>query len=67
MDCQKVKLVNGVFEFISDTIEDWEAVLSFCDRYEHVQKVTDRNKYTECYRVFVGKDEYLYLVEMLTW
>ena len=67
MECRKVELIDGVYKFCSDTVEDWENVLSSCDKYEHVTKLIDQAPYTECYKVFVGTQQYTYFVEMLQW
>lgn len=67
MDCIRVNLVNGTFQPVSNQVEDWEAVLSFAEKTEHVKHVVDFPPYTECYKVMVGLDSYLYLVEMFQW
>ena len=67
MDCIRIKLENGSYIPVSNQVEDWEAVISFADKTEHVCHVDNHKPYTECYKVIVGKEEYLYLVEMFQW
>lgn len=67
MDCIRVKIENGSYQPLSNQVEDWEAVLSFAEKTEHLCHVEGHRPYTECYKVIVGQDEYLYLVEMFQW
>lgn len=67
MDCIRVKFENNQYVPVSNQVEDWESVISFAEKTEHICHVDGPKPYTECYKVFVGSEEHLYLVEMFQW